>query len=62
MEIGCCATWDQLLSKVDSSADLYEVRQVMQSGNCAPARRLKLCWWIALLSHVGAHSDGKIVN
>ena len=37
---------DQLLSEVDSSAELCEVRQVMQSGNCAPARRLKLYWWI----------------
>ena len=53
---------DQLLSEVDSSAELCEVRQVVQSGNCALARRLKLCWWVALLSHVGAHSDEKMVN
>ena len=62
MEIGCWAKWDQLLSEVDSSAEICEVRQVMQSGNCTPARGLKLCWWIALLGHVGAHSAGKIVN
>ena len=46
MEIGCWEKWDQLLSEVDSSAELCEVRQVMQSGNCVPARRLKLYWWI----------------
>ena len=62
MEIGCWAKWDQLLSEVDSSAELCEVRQVMQLGNCALVMRLKLCWWIAILSHVGAHSDRKIVN
>ena len=42
--------------------NICEVRQVMQSENCDPAKRLKLCWWIALLSHVGTHWDGKTVN
>ena len=62
MEIGCWAKWDQLLSEVDSSAELCEVRQVMQSGNCAPARQIKLCWWIPPQSHVGVHLDGETVN
>ena len=53
MERGCWAKWDQLLSEVDSSAELCEVRQVVQSGNCLPARLLKLCWWIPLLGPVG---------
>ena len=44
MVIGCWEKWDQLLSEVDSSAELCEVRQAMQSRNCAPARRLNLCW------------------
>ena len=38
------------------------MRQFMQSVNGVVARRLKLCWWIALLSHVGAYLDGKTVN
>ena len=62
MEIGCWAKWNQLLSEVDSSSKLCEMRQVMQAGNCVPVKRLKLCWCIALLSHVEAHSEGEIVN
>ena len=62
MEIECWGKWDQLLGEVDSSAKLCEVRQVMEAGKCTLARRLKLCWWIALLSYVGAQSDGRIVN
>ena len=29
---------------------ICKVRQVVQSTNFAPARQLKVCWWIALLS------------
>ena len=42
--------------------NVCEVRQVMYLVNSAPARPLNVCWWIALLSHMGAHSDGEIVN
>ena len=30
--------------------DASVVRQVMQTVNCAPARRLKMFWWITLVS------------
>ena len=62
MKIGHCAKWDQLRSEVDSSAKLWELRQVMQSEKFAPVRQLKLHRWIVLVSHIGAYSDGKIVN
>ena len=62
MEIGCWAKWDQLLSEVDSSAELCEVRQVMQLVNCARARQLKLCFVDCSAEPCGAHSNGKIVN
>ena len=33
------------------------------SVNCAPARQLKMCWWMALLSlAMGAHWDGEKAN
>ena len=50
------------LSMGNKDKNICEVRQVMQSRNSASARRIKLCWWIALLSHVGANWDEKIVN
>ena len=37
----------------NKNKNICEVRQVMQSENCVLAKRLKLCWWIDLLSHVG---------
>ena len=37
MEIECWGKWDQLLSEVDSSAKLCEMRQVMEAGKCTSA-------------------------
>ena len=38
-------------------------REVMQSANYAPSRRLKMCWWMALLSlALGAYWYGEEAN
>ena len=43
--------------------NVCKVTQVMQSVNCAPARGLKVCWWIAVLilrEHTGM--EGQQMN
>ena len=39
------------------------VGEIMQLVNCAPAKQLKMCWWMDLLSlAIGTHWDRENAN